>query len=105
VSRKIRTAQETKCGVRSPTIGGAARNRSYTDHIADQGCHDCLLPFIAVLAILGRFWEEDRGARGKKQSGEPLHVIGRWTAAYVRDGANLKIRMLSAFLKAPPPKD
>lgn len=42
---------------------------------------------------------------GKKQSGEALEVIGRWTAAYVRDGGNLKIRMLSAFPKAPPPKD
>jgi ketosteroid isomerase-like protein len=42
---------------------------------------------------------------GKKQSGEPLEVNGRWTAAYVRDGGNLKIRMLSAFPKAPPPKD
>jgi ketosteroid isomerase-like protein len=42
---------------------------------------------------------------GKKQSGEPLDVIGRWTAAYVRDGGNLKIRMLSSFPKAPPPKD
>jgi ketosteroid isomerase-like protein len=42
---------------------------------------------------------------GKKQTGEPLEVIGRWTAAYVRDGGNLKIRMLSAFPKAPPPKD
>jgi ketosteroid isomerase-like protein len=41
---------------------------------------------------------------GKKESGEPLEVIGRWTAAYVRDGGNLKIRMLSAFPKAPPPK-
>jgi ketosteroid isomerase-like protein len=41
---------------------------------------------------------------GKKQNGEPLEVIGRWTAAYVPDGGKLKIRMLSAFPKAPPPK-
>ena len=41
---------------------------------------------------------------GKKQTGEPLEVTGRWTAAYVRDGGDLKIRMLSAFPKASPPK-
>jgi ketosteroid isomerase-like protein len=40
---------------------------------------------------------------GKKQSGEPLEVIGRWTAAYVPEGGKLKIKMLSAFPKAPPP--
>ncbi|WP_461317188.1 YybH family protein [Bradyrhizobium embrapense] len=41
---------------------------------------------------------------GKKQSGEPLDVTGRWTAAYVGQGGSWKIRMLSAFPKAPPPK-
>jgi ketosteroid isomerase-like protein len=40
---------------------------------------------------------------GKKQTGERLEVIGRWTAAYVPEGGKLKIRMLSAFPKAPPP--
>ncbi|KWV49910.1 hypothetical protein AS156_15430 [Bradyrhizobium macuxiense] len=42
---------------------------------------------------------------GKNQSGEPINIVGRWTAVYVRDGEGLKIRMLSAFPKAPPPKD
>ena len=42
---------------------------------------------------------------GKNQSGEPVDVVGRWTAAYIRDGGNWKIRMVSAFPKAPPPKD
>jgi ketosteroid isomerase-like protein len=41
---------------------------------------------------------------GKNQSGEPVEVIGRWTATYVSEGGNWKIRMLSAFPKAPPPK-
>jgi ketosteroid isomerase-like protein len=41
---------------------------------------------------------------GKKQSGEPLDVIGRWTATYVAEGGKLKIRMLTALPKAPPPK-
>jgi ketosteroid isomerase-like protein len=40
---------------------------------------------------------------GKKQNGEPLEIIGRWTAAYVPEGGKLKIKMLSAFPKAPPP--
>jgi ketosteroid isomerase-like protein len=40
---------------------------------------------------------------GKKPNGEPLEIIGRWTAAYVPEGGKLKIRMLSAFPKAPPP--
>ena len=42
---------------------------------------------------------------GKKQSGEPLDVTGRWTAVYVREGGTMKIRMLTALPKAPPPKD
>jgi len=41
---------------------------------------------------------------GKNQSGDPVEVIGRWTAVYVLEGGKLKIRMLSAFPKAPPPK-
>jgi ketosteroid isomerase-like protein len=42
---------------------------------------------------------------GKKQSGEPLDLTGRWTAVYVLEGGTLKIRMLTALPKAPPPKD
>ena len=42
---------------------------------------------------------------GKNQSGAPIEAGGRWTSVYVREGGNLKIRMLSAFPKAPPPKD
>ena len=42
---------------------------------------------------------------GKNQSGAPIELVGRWTAVYVREGGGLKIRMLSAFPKAPPPKD
>ena len=42
---------------------------------------------------------------GKNQGGEAISIVGRWTAVYVRDGGELKIRMLSAFPKAPPPKD
>ncbi|WP_246788073.1 DUF4440 domain-containing protein [Bradyrhizobium sp. CCBAU 53421] len=41
---------------------------------------------------------------GKNQSGEPLDVVGRWTGAYVNQGGNWKIRMVSAFPKAPPAK-
>jgi ketosteroid isomerase-like protein len=40
---------------------------------------------------------------GKNESGELLEVVGRWTAVYVPEGGKLKIRMLSAFPKAPPP--
>jgi ketosteroid isomerase-like protein len=42
---------------------------------------------------------------GKNQSGEPLDTTGRWTAVYVLEGGTRKIRMLTAFPKAPPPKD
>jgi uncharacterized protein (TIGR02246 family) len=42
---------------------------------------------------------------GKNQSGAPIEVVGRWTAAYVSEGGKWKIRMLSAFPKAAPPKD
>lgn len=41
---------------------------------------------------------------GKSQGGEPVEVTGRWTATYISEGGNWKIRMLSAFPKAPPPK-
>ena len=41
---------------------------------------------------------------GKNQAGAPIEIIGRWTAVYVPEGGKLKIRMLSAFPKAPPPK-
>jgi ketosteroid isomerase-like protein len=42
---------------------------------------------------------------GKNQSGEPIEFVGRWTAVYIREGGGLKIRMISAFPKAAPPKD
>ncbi|MGY3483990.1 ketosteroid isomerase-like protein [Bradyrhizobium sp. USDA 4011] len=41
---------------------------------------------------------------GKNQSGAPIENGGRWTSVDVREGGKLKIRMLSAFPKAPPPK-
>ena len=41
---------------------------------------------------------------GKNQNGEPLDVVGRRTGAYVNQGGNWKIRMVSAFPKAPPAK-
>jgi ketosteroid isomerase-like protein len=41
---------------------------------------------------------------GKNKSGAPIETGGRWTAVYVREGTKLKISMLSAFPKAPPPK-
>jgi hypothetical protein len=42
---------------------------------------------------------------GKKQNGEPLEIVDRWRRLiyYVPEGGKLKIRMLSAFPKAPPP--
>ncbi len=42
---------------------------------------------------------------GKKQSGEPLDASGHWSAIYVPEGGTMKIRMLTAVPKAPPPKD
>jgi ketosteroid isomerase-like protein len=39
-------------------------------------------------------------ATGKNPSGAPIETAGLWTAAYVREGGKLKIRMLTAF---PPP--
>jgi ketosteroid isomerase-like protein len=42
---------------------------------------------------------------GKNQNGEPIEAAGRWTSVDVREGGNLKIRMLTAFPKPPqPPK-
>jgi ketosteroid isomerase-like protein len=38
---------------------------------------------------------------GKNQNGAPIEFVGRWTAVYVREGGGLKIRMISAFPKAP----
>jgi ketosteroid isomerase-like protein len=40
---------------------------------------------------------------GKNQSGAPLEAGGLWTATYVTDGGKLKIRLLSAMPKPPPP--
>jgi len=42
---------------------------------------------------------------GKNPSGAPLDVKGIWTSTDVREGGSWKIKMLSAFPKAPPPKD
>lgn len=41
---------------------------------------------------------------GKNQSGAPLETGGIWTATYVTEGGKLKIRLLSAMPKPPPPK-
>jgi len=41
---------------------------------------------------------------GKSSSGEAIGATGIWTATYVRDGGAWKVRMLTAFPKAPPPK-
>src|SRR5262245_4005502 len=40
---------------------------------------------------------------GKSQSGAAIENAGRWTSAYVREGGQWKIRMLTAFPKPPPP--
>jgi hypothetical protein len=40
---------------------------------------------------------------GKNSTGAPIEVMVRWTAVYVPEGGKLKIRMRSAFPKAPPP--
>jgi ketosteroid isomerase-like protein len=42
---------------------------------------------------------------GKNASGAPIEAKGLWTAVDVREGGTWKVRMLSAFPKAPPPKD
>lgn len=44
-------------------------------------------------------------ATGKNPSGAPLEQGGLWTATYVREGGTFKIRMLTAFPPAPPPKN
>jgi ketosteroid isomerase-like protein len=41
---------------------------------------------------------------GKNASGAAIGGPGYWTATYVRDGGVWKLRMLTAFPKAPPPK-
>ena len=41
---------------------------------------------------------------GKNASGAAIGTTGVWTAAYVRDGGAWKLRMLTGFPKAPPPK-
>jgi hypothetical protein len=40
---------------------------------------------------------------GKAKSGAPLDESGAWSGVYVRDGNSLKIHMLSAMPKLPPP--
>jgi ketosteroid isomerase-like protein len=42
---------------------------------------------------------------GKNSSGAPIEGGGIWTSTDVREGGVWKIKMLSAFPKAPPPKD
>lgn len=39
---------------------------------------------------------------GKNQSGAPIETGGIWTATYVTEGGQLKIRLLSAMPKPPP---
>lgn len=41
---------------------------------------------------------------GKNQSGAPIETGGIWTATYVTEDGKLKIRLLSAMPKPPPPK-
>jgi ketosteroid isomerase-like protein len=41
---------------------------------------------------------------GKSASGTAIQENGNWTATYVREGGAWKIRMLTGFPKAPPPK-
>ena len=41
---------------------------------------------------------------GKNQSGAPIESSNFWTATYVKEDRNWKIRMLSGFPKAPPAK-
>lgn len=38
---------------------------------------------------------------GKSESGAPLEIDGRWTAVYVKEDGQWKIRMLTAFPKPP----
>ena len=41
---------------------------------------------------------------GKNSSGAAVEDKGRWTATYLREGGIWKIRMLTGFPAAPPPK-
>ena len=41
---------------------------------------------------------------GKNQSGAPIEFSAYWTATYVRESGEWKVRMLSGVAKAPPPK-
>lgn len=66
----------------------------------EEGTVDQVLPLGADMAL--GFGEYHMA--GKKQSGEPLDVTGRWTAVYVLEGGTRKIRMLTSLPKAPPPK-
>jgi uncharacterized protein (TIGR02246 family) len=42
---------------------------------------------------------------GKSSSDAPIEVNGFWTGVDVREGGSWKVKMLSGFPKAPPPKD
>ena len=42
---------------------------------------------------------------GKNASGAPIEGGGIWTSTDAREGGTWKIKLLSAFPKAPPPKD
>jgi ketosteroid isomerase-like protein len=42
---------------------------------------------------------------GKNATGEPMDFKGLWTATDIREGDTWKIRVLTSFPKAPPPKD
>ena len=41
---------------------------------------------------------------GKNSSGATIEIVNRWTAVYVLEGGNWKVRMLSGLPKAPPPQ-
>jgi len=41
---------------------------------------------------------------GKNQNGAPIESSNFWTATYVKEDGKWKIRMLTGFPKAPPPK-
>ena len=41
---------------------------------------------------------------GKSESGAPMEITGLWTAIDVQEGGTWKVRMLTAFPKAPPPQ-
>ena len=56
-------------------------------------------PDIDTMVAIG-----DWQTSGKNASGEAIGDSGHWTATHLRDGGAWKIRMLTAFPKAPPPK-